>query len=163
MYVLDPRAGRRRRALARERGAAAARRSARRVGRWTTRVRAEALGRIARLRHRRSVHRPPVNDALLADRVRSQLPRDPDLHRHPINVSAENGVVVLRGVVDQFDQERRLIESARRVSGVRRVESYLHLPQTPPPNKVALIDGAVPPDLHVARNGGRVQARPAKA
>jgi hypothetical protein len=163
MFAFDPQAGRRRRALARERGAATARRAFRRMAHWTTRTRADALGRVARLRHRYSARRPAANDALLADRVRSQLPRDFDLHRHPLNVSTENGVVVLRGVVDRADQEQQLIESVRRVAGVRRVESYLHLPGTPPPNKLPIIDGARPPDLDNARQGGRARPRPAKA
>jgi osmotically-inducible protein OsmY len=147
MFVFDPRAGRRRRAMARERGAAMARRTTRRMNRWGHRLRAEAAGQVAHVQHLRHPDRPAPNDAALADRVRSQLPRDPALHRHPINVNAENGVVVLRGVVDRLDQNRQLVEAANRVPGVRRVESYLHLPETPPPNMLPLLDGARQPQV----------------
>ena len=140
MYALDPQAGRRRRTLAGDRGAALARRSVRRSSHLAARARSEAFGRVARFQHRRRSDQPAPNDAVLADRVRSQLPRDPALHRHALNINAENGVVVLRGVVDRPEQIRALVEAVSKVSGVRRVESYLHLPNTPAPNKRVLIE-----------------------
>lgn len=71
---------------------------------------------------------PFVDDLVLADRVRSQLGwvvRWLDVP-HP-NVMAENGVVLLHGVV-RTDKDRAEIERAvHKVSGVDGVESYLHV------------------------------------
>jgi osmotically-inducible protein OsmY len=45
-----------------------------------------------------------------------------------INVNAENGVVYLRGEVNEPGQVEKLAEAARSVDGVREVKNLLHTP-----------------------------------
>jgi hypothetical protein len=134
MYLLDPQLGRRRRHLAQDRSAAALRRARRRFGRLARRARAETDGLVQRARHLNHLNEPAPNDEALADRVRSEIFRDLDRHGR-INVNVEDGVVVLRGQLDRSEQIESLAAAARRVPGVRDVHSYLHLPDTPAPNK----------------------------
>ena len=148
MYLLDPILGRRRRAVLRDRSAAALRRTARRTERWGRRLQSDAAGWATHLRHLRFGDNPAPNDEALADRVRSQVLRDPAYHGR-LNLNAQHGVVVLRGQLDRQEQIRAVVEATRRVAGVRDVQSYLHLPDAPPPNKQQALEteriGAVPP------------------
>jgi osmotically-inducible protein OsmY len=52
-----------------------------------------------------------------------------------VNVDAYQGVVHLRGELPSMKVIEQLSESVRRVHGVERVESYLHLPGQSAPNK----------------------------
>jgi osmotically-inducible protein OsmY len=52
-----------------------------------------------------------------------------------INVNAENGVIVLRGEVEEPDLIRDLEQKTRKVQGVQEVENLLHTPGTPAPTK----------------------------
>jgi osmotically-inducible protein OsmY len=52
-----------------------------------------------------------------------------------VNVNVENGVVYLRGEVEQPDMIEDLEKRANKVQGVREVENLLHLPATPAPPK----------------------------
>jgi len=52
-----------------------------------------------------------------------------------INVNAENGVVVLRGQVEESELIRDLEAKTRKVQGVREVENLLHTPGTPVPTQ----------------------------
>jgi hypothetical protein len=135
MYLFDPQAGRRRRHMAYDRSAAAVRHSARRVGRWSRGMAADAVGLVQRVRHLRPSQAPAANDEALADRVRSTILRAASVPHGRININVQHGVVVLRGQLERLDQIRSLTEAAKRVPGVREVVSYLHLPQTPAPNK----------------------------
>lgn len=45
------------------------------------------------------------------------------------------GVATLRGQVKRTDQIDELVQACGKVNGVERVESHLHLPGTPAPNK----------------------------
>jgi osmotically-inducible protein OsmY len=57
-----------------------------------------------------------------------------------ININVEHGVAVLRGQLDQPEQIRDLEDAARKVPGIKDVESLLHLPNTPPANTQAAMD-----------------------
>lgn len=135
MYLFDPQQGRRRRHLAVDRTRAAIRHTGRRAGRWGRRLSAETYGTVQRVRHRWDRAEPAANDETLADRVKSEIFRDPTVPQGRVNLNVEDGVVVLRGQLDRPEQIRDLTEAARKVPGVRDVESYLHLPGTVPPNK----------------------------
>jgi len=52
-----------------------------------------------------------------------------------VTVEVVGGKVTLRGQVDEADQMERLEKEVRGVPGVRDVESLLHLPGEPAPNK----------------------------
>lgn len=121
MYYLDPRSGRRRRALVRDKLvhlAHEAEGSAERVGRDLGN---RARGTVARTTRRLIMQ--PVDDRVLEERVRSALGR---LASHPraIDVRAYDGIVTLGGRVPE-DEAGRLLTGLRGVPGLRRVESRL--------------------------------------
>jgi osmotically-inducible protein OsmY len=134
MYFLDPDRGRRRRAMARDRVLAAARRAGRGVERAEHYAAATTAGQVERLTAAQPADRRAPNDATLAQRVESVLFRDPAVPKGKLNVSVEEGVVVLRGEVDEPEQIAALERAARDVAGVRGVENLLHLPHTRAPH-----------------------------
>ncbi len=140
MYLFDPAMGRRRRSLARDRSAGAVRRVGRRLGRVQRRVTADAYGLSQKLTHLRHIEDATANDADLAQRVESMIFRDPTVPKGKININVEHGVAVLRGQLDRPEQIRDLEDAARKVPGIKDVESLLHLPNTPPANTQAAMD-----------------------
>lgn len=52
-----------------------------------------------------------------------------------ISINSVDGVVELRGVCETPDQIGELEADVRKVTGVIDVHNYLHLPNTPAPNK----------------------------
>jgi hypothetical protein len=69
---------------------------------------------------------PEVDDLTLADRVRSQLgPLEKRLDVPHVHVMVEDHVVLLHGEVEWPHEAASIEEAARRVSGVRDVESHL--------------------------------------
>jgi osmotically-inducible protein OsmY len=79
--------------------------------------------------HRHEKPKPQPNDATLKAKVESELFRPADIPKGKIDVNAENGVVYLRGEADSQEMINELVERARKIQGVREVESLLHLPQ----------------------------------
>ena len=131
-YFLDPRAGRRRRHVMRDRTAAIVRRSARRTAQAGRLVAAEAHGTKQRVTHLREEPRA-YDDVTLARKVESEIFRHTDVPKGRIDISAADGVVGLRGEVERPELIDELVERTRRVMGVRDVENLLHLPGTPAP------------------------------
>jgi osmotically-inducible protein OsmY len=70
------------------------------------------------------------NDATLAQRVASQVFRDGTIPKGKINLNAENGVVVVRGVIERPEQIDVVTEAIRNVSGVQHVQNLLHVVQS---------------------------------
>jgi osmotically-inducible protein OsmY len=68
------------------------------------------------------------DDATLADKIRSEVFRDPALPKGKVNVNVQNGVVQLRGEVPRAELIEDLVKQTRKVHGVRDVENLLHLP-----------------------------------
>ena len=127
MYVLDPIAGRTRRAKARDQ-LIRARTKARDAASATTRdLKNRTLGTIAEGRAR--VFGGAVDDTVLAARVRSKLGF---LVRHPsfINVQASAGCVTLSGPV-LSDEVHQLMRGAASVRGVSQVENRLEVHERP--------------------------------
>ena len=96
MYLLDPQAGGRRRAVARDKalhllkeGGAAARKTSRDLGNRTRGLVAEAGSRL---------RRTELDDEILRDRVRSKIGHVVS-HPHAVEVTAEGGRVLLSGPV----------------------------------------------------------------
>jgi osmotically-inducible protein OsmY len=127
-FFLDPQNGKRRRHMLRDRTAGMLRRSLRRTGRAGRRtvVGAEALAQKAT--HIRERPKPDMTDETLAAKIMSEVFRDPDLPKGDVNVNVEAGVAVLRGQVERPELIEDLVQRVRKVSGVRDVESHLHLP-----------------------------------
>ena len=132
-YVLDPVQGRRRRAMARDRAVALVRRTGTRAGRVGAATGARAYGLVQRATHRRRRDTHP-NDPTLKHIVESEVLHGSRFDASRVNVNVEDGVVVLRGVLNDPDQISRLESECLRLEGVRGVESHLHLPGTPAPN-----------------------------
>jgi osmotically-inducible protein OsmY len=133
-YFLDPDRGRSRRAETADRAAGLMRRGVRRLGRGVRYVGATASGIRRRTRHAGAAHERP-NDATLAHKVESEVFRDPTISKGRMNVNAENGIVVLRGVAESQEQVERIIASTLAVNGVREVQSRLRTPADPPPGQ----------------------------
>ena len=72
--------------------------------------------------------RASVDDVTLAQQVESELVRADKTPKGQISVNAANGVVQLRGEVEQPELIDELAQRARSVQGVREVENLLHLP-----------------------------------
>jgi osmotically-inducible protein OsmY len=132
-YLFDPQSGRRRRALLRDRGAALVRTGFRRLGRAGRHAQAEAYGLSQKAQHLQEAPKPTPDDVTLAQKVETELFRDPEVPKGQININAEKGVVVLRGEVGTPDLIRDLEERTRKVQGVEEVENLLHLPGSPAP------------------------------
>jgi hypothetical protein len=135
MYMADPDRGRRRRAIARDRTAAALRRGERRARKLGRRTTSKLSGIAEWARHLPEGPEPVIDDQMLTDRILSQVYRDHHIPHGRININVENGVAVLRGQLDHPEQIRELTKAVEHVPGVRDIESYLHLPETTPPNK----------------------------
>jgi hypothetical protein len=133
-YLLDPARGHARRAGLRERSAAAGRRSVKQVKRTAVRRAAYVRGRAHRVGHKLTPSHPPADDRTLVDRVRSEVFGHRRFGRLSVNVDAFDGVVTLRGQLDDQDTIRDLEAAVRKVQGVRRVENLLHTPETVAPN-----------------------------
>jgi hypothetical protein len=134
MYFFDPQSGARRRTVARDRTLAFFRQRSRQLGRTAAAVRADAGGLVQKTKHWRSEEAlQDPNDATLARKVETEIFRDPDVPKGRIAVNAEDGVVVLRGEVENDSLIRELEEKTRSVQGVREVENLLHTPGTEAP------------------------------
>jgi osmotically-inducible protein OsmY len=133
-YFFDPQNGRRRRNMTRDRALAFFRRGARKTERAGRTVAAEAQGLKQKATHIREEQKD-YDDATLTQKVQSELFRPADAPKGSVNVNVENGVVYLRGEVEQPDMIEDLEKRARKVQGVREVENLLHLPKTAAPTK----------------------------
>jgi hypothetical protein len=123
MYVLDPRAGRRRRALARDKLIRVQKKAQQAAGITGRDLKNRTLGMIAE--GRAAIFGGAVDDTVLADRVRSKLGF---LVRHPsaIDIQVSAGRVRLSGPVlsDEVQQLARAVASVR---GVRDIENRLEV------------------------------------
>ncbi|HEX9270980.1 MAG TPA: BON domain-containing protein [Candidatus Binatia bacterium] len=126
MYIFDPVAGRRRRALARDK-LVRLRKAAQEAARVTVRdLKNRTLGTVAE--GRAAFLEDRVDDSVLAERVRSKLGF---VVRHPssIDVQAAEGRLTLSGPV-LADEVQQLIEVVASVRGVRDVENRLEVHAT---------------------------------
>ena len=83
------------------------------------------------------------DDNTLRDRIESEAFARTTAPRGEYNVNVENGIAVLRGQLPTQDDIQMLIGLVSEVADVRGVESFLHTPGTPAPNKVSAIDASV--------------------
>jgi osmotically-inducible protein OsmY len=123
-YFLDPQQGARRRHVARDRALALLRRGehdAAQKARYAQGV-AQGIG------HTDTTQPGELDDVTLARKVESEIFRPADAPKGKVDVNAEDGVVYLRGELDDQDEIDSLVEAARRVAGVREVKSLLHTP-----------------------------------
>jgi osmotically-inducible protein OsmY len=68
-----------------------------------------------------------MSDTTLEEAVRDEIAADPKVDHAGIAVSAENGVITLRGTVGSPRQRREAGQAAKRVHGVREVKNGLNV------------------------------------
>jgi osmotically-inducible protein OsmY len=74
-----------------------------------------------------------MDDATLADRVRSEIFRPADAPKGSVSVDVQAGVAYLRGEVSDQAWIDRFGTEARKVQGIDGVKNLLHAPGTPTP------------------------------
>jgi hypothetical protein len=127
-FMLDPQAGRTRRAVTSDRLAGAARR----LGRWSAhRARyaaSTAAGMGRRIGNATGAEAgTPLDEATLAHKVESILFRDPDIEKGSINVNAEHDAVFLRGTVADRARAHEIQRRVEAVDGVGTVVNLLRV------------------------------------
>lgn len=133
-YLTDPARGRARRARLADQTKARLRHEARALERRARHERGALKGRAYRALHPHLD--APVDDRALVDRVRSMaLGRQRGNLAGGINVDAAEGVVTLRGQLASPSDIEEVVDAVRRVPGVVRVDSLLHLAGELPANK----------------------------
>jgi hypothetical protein len=125
-YLLDPAEGRRRRKMARDRGMAMVRRGSREAGR-SVRDAAHRVQGVAAEATPPGRDASELNDAALKAKVESELFRPAEAPKGSVDLNVEEHVVVLHGRVGSEEQLDELVERARRIDGVRDVESRLQV------------------------------------
>jgi osmotically-inducible protein OsmY len=128
-YFFDRQSGARRRHVAYDRGVAFFRG---RGGGAARSVASTTYGMTQKVRHVREEPKE-LDDATLANKVRSEALRDGEIPAGEISVNVQNGVVQLRGEVQRPDLIKTLVERTRKVQGVVDVENLLHVPGTEAP------------------------------
>ena len=121
MYFLDPNGGGRRRALVRDKVVHAGHVVSETADATSRDVANRVAGVAARIRGAR--HREPVDDRVLAERIRAQLGRVVS-HPRAIDVDVSDGVVTMRGAILQSEVER-MCDAVAHISGVREVVDEL--------------------------------------
>ncbi len=132
--LFDPRQGRRRRAMLRDQGVARLRRLQRGMYARFRGATADMFGMSQRVAHHPD-DADLADDEKLRQRVESQLFRDRHIPKGDLNITAEHGMLILRGELESADEIVRLEERVQRIHGVRGVQNLLHLHGTPAPNK----------------------------
>jgi osmotically-inducible protein OsmY len=131
-YFLDSQNGKRRRHVAFDRAKALLRRGAAESERRVRYATGVAKGAAHKATGDGAESLP---DPDLANKVRTEIFRDPEAPKGGVSVNAENGTIYLRGEVDSPEQIESLGAKAREVNGVRGVVNLLHLPGEPAPTK----------------------------
>lgn len=140
-FLLDPRQGRRRRALIRDRLVRTTR-EAREFGDAAAKdLRARARGLSSRVRLQGDMLRGgPVTDDVLVERVRAKLGRYVS-HPHAIRVTARNGYVTVTGDI-LASEHGKLLQALRLVRGVRDCADRLDVHASA--EGVSALQGGVP-------------------
>lgn len=130
-YLFDPDNGRRRRKLALDKAG----KYVRRASRQAQGVGVQAGDLKAKATHLKEQDKPQPDDVTLARKVETELFRDAEVPKGQINVNVEDGVVYLRGELEERDLIEDLGAQARKVQGVLGVENLLHVPGDQAPAK----------------------------
>jgi hyperosmotically inducible periplasmic protein len=130
-YFLDPQNGRRRRHQSRDQLLSLARQGTKRARKLVHHATSDAAGQARRAAQ--ALRRPEevdVDDTTLVDKVESIVFRKHDVPKGQININAENGVVFLRGQVEDPELVEALEARVRKVRGVKGVENLLRTPES---------------------------------
>jgi hypothetical protein len=136
MYLLDPDRGRARRARMSQQLAARKRRIDRVAEKAQRDAANRAQGAAARAHGAGVFH--PTDDRALEVHLH-QVIEELDTETRDVTVEAVDGIVRLRGQVSSTADIARVVQAVNGVPGVHAVESFLHLPGEPAPNKEAAL------------------------
>lgn len=131
-WFFDPDRGRARRNRTKDRATAALRRRKAEAAREARYLEGKAEG--AAIEARGGGQPRPQDDVDVTHVVRQAFSAA-GVATEDVTVEAVDGVVTLRGQVGSEDDKRRIEEAAGSAAGVREVQSWLHLPGQPAPNK----------------------------
>jgi hypothetical protein len=135
MFLCDPLRGRARRHLLRDMSLARVRRTLRAMNAAWRGASADLTGASHRMLHLVPHPTDVADDETLRQRVESQLFRDRHWPKGDLNITAEHGMIILRGELDSPAEIVSLEKRVARVPGVRGVHNLLHPHGTPAPNK----------------------------
>ncbi len=129
-WFLDPNDGTRRRNVVRDKAMKYARRGKDEAARKATYAGTAIKGKATAVApgSGREPAEERLNDPALKAKVESEIFRDPEAPKGQVSVSVEEGIVSLRGEVEDPATIEELREAAAKVDGVRGVESKLHTP-----------------------------------
>jgi osmotically-inducible protein OsmY len=136
-YFFDPQSGARRRNMTRDKILSLFRGGGRKAGQAGRSATAQATALKQKATHLREEDKGQPDDVTLARKVETEIFRDADVPKGKINVNAEDGVVFLRGEIEDADMIKDLEQAARKVQGVREVANLLHPPGTDAPAKTS--------------------------
>lgn len=157
MYFFDPRFGRGRRAKAIDQLRARAARSKRRAQQqaayeekrdWGERMKRAGAGRF----HRR-------DDRSVADHLHQVL-ETLDVPTTEVTLEVLEDRVRLRGEVESDQHRSRILDTVGSECGDRQVESFLHLPGEPAPNKASALLADGPTGAGISQRGRPARSRP---
>jgi osmotically-inducible protein OsmY len=136
-YFLDQQSGNRRRKIVADKAGRFTREGAGTVQTAAQSAGSRAKGVAAKAQHvATGGDSAPGDDNTLKSKVETEIFRDAGAPKGNVDVSVVNGIVELRGQVDDPSQAEALELKTRMVSGVKDVRNMLHLPGETPPNIV---------------------------
>ena len=138
-YFLDPDRGRARRNRTKDQAAATLRRRKADAEREALYLEGKAKG--AAVEGRGGGQPRPEDDVDVTHAVRQAFAAA-GVGTEEVTVEAVDGVVTLRGQVASEDEKGRVEEAAGSAPGVREVQSWLHLPGQPAPNKAEALQAS---------------------
>jgi len=131
-HFFDPELGNARRKALAQRVGGMFRGGVQRGGQAGRAVTSQAYGVTQKVTHMREDEKD-LTDETLKSKVETEIFRDADAPKGQVDVNVIDGVVYLRGEVEE-DMSKDLEKAARKVSGVRQVENLLHRPGTSAPS-----------------------------
>jgi hypothetical protein len=134
MYFFDPSQGKRRRAVARDKVRSQIARQRRRRRQQAAYEQGRRRGEMFRLAGAGRFRRR--DDRSVAEHLHAVLERT-DVPTADVTVEVVDDVVRLRGQVRTDDDRARVLAAVGAEAGTRQVDSMLHLPNEPAPNKAA--------------------------
>ncbi len=132
-YFLDPQGGARRRSETREKAVTTVKSSAASAASQATAQAGKVAGKAQSAARSAMPGHEDYDDVTLVRKVESEIFRAADAPKGEVSVNAENGVVFLRGELDDATWIERLGREAEQVDGVKAVRNLLHAAGTPAP------------------------------
>jgi osmotically-inducible protein OsmY len=140
--LFDGERGTRRRTQLRNRGRALYRQTNQRLRKQTRFTSGKMYGNVAERLNMHQPDNPDPDDNTLRDRIESEVFGHDMAPKGEYNLNVEGGIAVLRGQLNSEEDIQLLISLVGEVPDVRGVESFLHTPDSPAPNKESAIEAS---------------------